>query len=133
MCMFQISEVFFFDATRVVSFFSFYKMLHNPLGINARLCQKETILYLFLYSFRKIHSISSCFFFPFHFCSPAAPCRFPFRSPVFLFFLICFLPFIYGRLLRGLFLLRLQHFLLASSRICAALLSSFYPSSNFLS
>lgn len=72
-------------------------------------------------------------FFLFLFCSPAAPCCFPFRSPC-VFSMYFFPPFIYGRLLRGLFLLRRQHFLLASSsRICAALPFSFYPSSNFLS
>lgn len=72
------------------------------------------------------------FFFLFRLLFPSSAVLLSFQITLFL--CIFSPPFIYGRLQQGLFLLRLQHFLLASSsHICAALPFSFYPSSNFLS
>lgn len=89
MCISSNIWIFFFLCnTRVLGFY--HQMLHNPLGINARLCQKEAILYFFLYSFYK-STPSRHVFFLFLFCSPVALLSFQ----ISLCFAMCFFPHLF--------------------------------------
>lgn len=127
----QISGDFILCKSFLVFFFFSIKCCIILWGLMQDFVRKKQYFIPFLYSFYK-STPSPHVFFSFSSSVPQQ-CSAAFLSdhPIFMYF---FPPFIYGRLQQGLFLLRLQHFLLASSsHICAALPFSFYPSSNFLS